>query len=89
MPRNFSLYLASAPALLSLFLVNLGLASPHPRSLEECYEQALKRSEKIGIADELLLQAHELENQALGSLMPNLTGLLCSLSNRSPVMLRV
>ncbi len=74
MPRNFSLYLASAPALLSLFLVSLGLASPHPRALEECYEQALKRSEKIGIADELLLQAHELENQALGSLMPNLTG---------------
>lgn len=42
-------------------------------TLREAYQAALKRSEKIGVQDELLVQANELEKQAFATLLPTVT----------------
>ena len=55
----------------------MGLAADKPvsASLSDCYQLALSRSEVLANQQEQVLQAQEHYNQALGALLPSLTGL--------------
>ncbi len=50
--------------------------TPTGKSLAQCYQDALKRSENVGVQDELLVQNNELHWQAIGAVLPqiNATG---------------
>jgi outer membrane protein len=45
-----------------------------PKSLTDAYLAAIHRSETIGIQQELLEQSHQVDNQALGALLPTVNG---------------
>ncbi len=45
-----------------------------PRSLRDAYFAALNRSETVAVQQELLVQNHEGQSQAIGAVMPTITG---------------
>jgi outer membrane protein len=44
------------------------------KTLEECYEAALKRSETVAIAQETIVQAEDTYHQTIGGVLPNVSG---------------
>lgn len=54
------------------------------KNLSQCYQAALKRSEKITIQDELLVQAKEQETQAIGAILPSLNSSATLLHQATP-----
>lgn len=60
-------------ARLALLVAGLGIASTLPAAtLEDCYRQALKRSETLAEDRESIYQAEQLYHQAIGAVLPNL-----------------
>jgi len=57
------------------------------KTLEECFQAALKRSEKVGVQDELLVQTKEGKTQAIGGLFPTISGTATYLHQPSPAEL--
>jgi outer membrane protein len=49
-------------------------AAPTPLNWEDCFQAAVKRSETVADQDELILQANEKHSQAVGSVLPNISG---------------
>ena len=54
------------------------------KSLEEVYRAALARAYTVNIQDELLVQAHELDVQAKGALLPTIGGSATFLDQQTP-----
>lgn len=49
-------------------------ANPSTKTLEECFRAAIQQSELIGIQAQLVTQAEEKYRQAIGGLLPNISG---------------
>ena len=47
---------------------------PHGYGLDDCFQASIRRSETIANQDELILQAEEKYKQAIGSVLPNISG---------------
>ena len=69
-------------------LLNLSLASAHAatdgRTLEECFQAAMRRSELIGTQVELIQQAEERYKQAKASIYPTINGVASYLVQAAP-----
>ncbi len=63
-----------------------GKASPNgaPKSLRDAYLASIHRSETVGIQEELLVQAHEGNTQAIGAIMPSLSTSFTFLEQETP-----
>ncbi len=62
-----------------------GLASGNESvTLEDCYKAAIERSATVSEKEQLLIQSQELESQAFGSLLPNLSGSAAYFIQQSP-----
>ena len=48
--------------------------APHSYGLDDCFQASIRRSEAIANQDELILQAEEKYKQAIGSILPNISG---------------
>lgn len=46
----------------------------HPYGLDDCFQASIRRSETIANQDELIIQAEEKYKQAIGSVLPNISG---------------
>lgn len=71
----------------ALFLSNaLAEVAPaqHIYGLDECFEASIRRSETIANQDELIIQAEEKYKQAIGSVMPNISGVATYFQQQTP-----
>lgn len=55
-----------------------------PKTLREAYAAAIHRSETVGIQEELLVQAHEGNMQAVGAVMPTVSSSFTFLQQETP-----
>lgn len=55
-----------------------------PKSLQEAFEAAVRRSETVGMQEELLVQAHEVDAQAVGAIFPTLNSSFSFLRQETP-----
>lgn len=74
---------------ISLPVLSRGLSSEFtthaPKSLIDAFRAAVQRSETIGIQDELIDQAHEVNSQAFGAILPTLNGGFNFLKQETPI----
>jgi outer membrane protein len=73
MKKQFYLGLTSFAILSTNIFADVAPAT-HGYGLDECYQASIRRSEVIANQDELILQAEEHYKQAIGSILPNISG---------------
>jgi len=65
---------AAGLVLMLVTVEGIALADQTPRTIDDVFHAALKRSETVSNQEEVTFQAGETHTQALGSLLPNLSG---------------
>jgi outer membrane protein len=78
--KCFKAVIIGLPVLLSIN----AFGSVEKLSLDDCFQAAIKRTESIANQDELIIQAQERYRQAIGSILPNISGVGTYFQQQTP-----